>query len=392
MITDTCLFVRRKSDGKIILLCLYVDDIYCATSTIEMQADIIAALKSYVQIKILGVPDQLIGITLSWGEDFNWVHLSVAKTIRKLMQISNIDGSEERKVPIDPSVRLKKSDCPTTQEIEANPGIHKQRTKFYQQIIGGCIFVNNVARPDISFAMNILTRHMANPSQKHLDVALDLVRYLASTVDLGIVYSRNGNRRPILYCDADKGTQEHHHPTTGHILFLANGPVYWKCVNSEEYALSTCEAEIRAIDGAQPAVETAIYVKNILSEVLQHLPDINVQIDDIALNLSESVDFNYLFEPNLLDKHEPLTQSEKDTLLILEDNKACIDWAKKAGAGSKMKHLETKLLWIKKAVADKVIKLQHVPTKEQLADIFTKALAPAVFIYLISQFMYYVQH
>ena len=57
-----------------------------------------------------------------------------------------------------------------------------------------------------------------------------------------------------------------------------------------------------------------------------------------------------------------------------------------------MKHLETKLLWIKKAVANKVMKLQHVPTKEQLADIFTKALAPVVFIYLISQFMYYVQH
>ena len=95
----------------------------------------------------------------------------------------------------------------------------------------------------------------------------------------------------------------------------------------------------------------------------------------ISLNLFDSVDFEYLFEPNLLHKHEPLIQSEKDTLLVMEDNKACIDWAKKAGAGSNMKHLETKLLWIKKAVADKVIKLQHVPTKEQLADIFTNAIS-----------------
>jgi hypothetical protein len=108
--------------------------------------------------------------------------------------------------------------------------------------------------------------------------------------------------------------------------------------------------------------------------------------------MSDSVSFERLYEPILLDKHEPLTQLEKDTLLVLEDNKATIDWAKKPGAGSKMRHLETKLLWIKRAVADKVIKLQHVPTKEQIADIFTKALAPAVFIYLISQFMYYVQH
>ena len=105
-----------------------------------------------------------------------------------------------------------------------------------------------------------------------------------------------------------------------------------------------------------------------------------------------SSDFDYLYEPNLLEKREPLTEAEKDTLPIMEDNKAAIDWTKKAGTGSKMRHLEAKLLWIKKAVADKVITLQHVSTKEQIAVISTKALAPAVFIYLISQFMYYVQH
>ena len=392
MLTDTCLFVRRKSDGKIILLCLYVDDIYLATSTTDMQQEFLTAIGKFVDVKNLGVPDQLLGITLSWGENFSWVHLAVGKSIRKLMQLCSIDGSTVVRVPIDPSVKLRKTDCPTVEEIEANPATHKHRVKFYQKIMGGCIFVNNVARPDISFAMNILTRHMHNPSEKHLSVALDLVRYLACTEDLGIVYSREGNRRPILYCDADKGSQEHHLPTNGHILFLANGPIAWKCTNSDQYALSTCESEIRAVDASQPAIETAIYVKNILEEVLDQLPEIDIKTDYLPVNLSESVDFDHLYEPNLLAKHEPLTQAEKDTLLILEDNKATIDWAKKAGAGSKMRHLETKLLWIKQAVANKVIKLQHIPTKEQIADIFTKALAPAVFIYLISQFMYYVQH
>ena len=131
---------------------------------------------------------------------------------------------------------------------------------------------------------------------------------------------------------------------------------------------------------------------NILDEVLSQLPDISIKTDFIPVNVSDSVSYDHLYEPNLLEKHETLTQAEKGTLLILEDNKATIDWAKKAGAGTKMRHLETKLLWIKKAVASKVIKLQHIPTKEQIADIFTKALAPAVFIYLISQFMYNVQH
>ena len=126
--------------------------------------------------------------------------------------------------------------------------------------------------------------------------------------------------------------------------------------------------------------------------MLGQLPDIDIQTDSLPINLSDSVSYQHIYEPILLDKHEPLTQLEKDTLLILEDNKATIDWDKKPGTGSKMRHLETKLLWIKRAVADKVIKLQHVPTKELIADIFTKALAPAVLIYIISQFMYYVQH
>ena len=67
MLTDTCLFVRRKRDGKIILLCLYVDDIYLATSTTDIQEEFLTAISKIVDVKNLGVPDQLLGITLSWG-------------------------------------------------------------------------------------------------------------------------------------------------------------------------------------------------------------------------------------------------------------------------------------------------------------------------------------
>ena len=102
-----------------------------------------------------------------------------------------------------------------------------------------------------------------------------------------------------------------------------------------------------------------------------------------------STNFDYLLEVNLLEKHEPLTNDEKVKLTIMEDNKASIDWAKKPGSSSRMKHLETDLLWIKRAVRDRLIKLQYIPTKEQLADAFTKALAPALFFALISNFMFY---
>ena len=102
-----------------------------------------------------------------------------------------------------------------------------------------------------------------------------------------------------------------------------------------------------------------------------------------------STNFDNLLKVNLLEKHEPFTNAEKAQLVILEDNKAAIDWVKKPGSGSRMKHLETELHWIKRAVKDRAIKLQYCPTKEQLADIFTKALASVTFIALISNFMFY---
>jgi len=132
---------------------------------------------------------------------------------------------------------------------------------------------------------------------------------------------------------------------------------------------------------------TALYIQHLLEEILSHLPPVDIDPTEIEMNLS--TDFDSLLQVNLIDKHEPFTNAEKAQLVILEDNKAAIDWAKKPGAGSRMKHLETELHWIKRAVRDRAIRLQYVPTKEQLADILTKALGPALFIALISNFMFY---
>ena len=66
LVHDFCLYIRSTIDGSIILLCLYVDDIYVATSTLELQEEIVNKLQQ--KLKVLGVPDQVLGLTLSWGE------------------------------------------------------------------------------------------------------------------------------------------------------------------------------------------------------------------------------------------------------------------------------------------------------------------------------------
>ena len=73
---------------------------------------------------------------------------------------------------------------------------------------------------------------------------------------------------------------------------------------------------------------------------------------------------------------------------ILEDNRAAIDWSKHTCNSTKMRHLERDLKWIQTHVADKKIKLVHIPTTNQIADIFTKPLAYPIFSHLINRFMF----
>jgi hypothetical protein len=47
-----------------------------------------------------------------------------------------------------------------------------------------------------------------------------------------------------------------------------------------------------------------------------------------------------------------------------------------------MRHLDRELKWMQNFVAEKKIKLMHMPTQNQTADMLTKASTPAIFPHL----------
>ncbi|KAM2146326.1 hypothetical protein ACFX1Q_003199 [Malus domestica] len=64
------------------------------------------------------------------------------------------------------------------------------------------------------------------------------------------------------------------------------------------------------------------------------------------------------------------------------DNTSAIAITKNPIFHQKTKHINRRYHFIKEALQQGVIDLIHCPTKEQLADIFTKALAREQFTYL----------
>ena len=68
-----------------------------------------------------------------------------------------------------------------------------------------------------------------------------------------------------------------------------------------------------------------------------------------------------------------------DPIPIFCDNTSAISVSKKPVMHSKTKHIPIKYHFLREQVLSKVIKLEYVGTKDQLADIFTKPLPKSQF-------------
>ena len=168
----------------------------------------------------------------------------------------------------------------------------------------------------------------------------------------------------MIFADADDGADETRRTCACHIIILAAGALIWMSKFIKEYALSSCESEIRAIAAALPAIKSALYVKKILQETVEAglIEESVVQNMDLQLAMP---------------------------MVILEDNKAAIDWSNKPTSTQRMRHVERSLYWIRQFVAKKWIVLKAIKTENQLADIGTKPVTKNIFQQLVQKIISY---
>ena len=88
---DVCLYVRVVN-GVTTILFIYVDDIYIAATNQYTLDEFSTFLGERFKIKVLGVPSQLLGVAIRWGEDYQSVHLSIPKLVESLLADFDIDN------------------------------------------------------------------------------------------------------------------------------------------------------------------------------------------------------------------------------------------------------------------------------------------------------------
>jgi hypothetical protein len=201
----------------------------------------------------------------------------------------------------------------------------------YQSLVGSLMYAMTGTRPDLAYAVSQLSQFNARPTSTHLTAAKRVLRYLKGHADLGITYgddddSLNG------YCDADWGANEDRKSISGYLFMLGGGAISWSSKKQSTVALSSTEAEYIAL---VQAAKESIWLQRLLGE---------------------------------------LGRTERDHRIMWEDNQGAIALALNPEYHARTKHIDIQYHFIRECVENGRIKLEYIPTADQLADALTKIM------------------
>ena len=60
-----------------------------------------------------------------------------------------------------------------------------------------------LSRPDISYALTVVSRYNSNPSEAHLTAVKRILRYLKGALDITLKYRKSDKDEVLGYSDAD---------------------------------------------------------------------------------------------------------------------------------------------------------------------------------------------
>lgn len=321
--SDHTLFLKHRKN-KVTALIIYVDDMIITGDDSEEILRLQRRLADEFEMKDLGGLKYFLGIEVARSK--RGIFLSQRKYVLDLLAEVGMLDCRPADTPMVQNHKL--GEYPD--QVPAN----KER---YQRLVGRLIYLSHT-RPDIAYAVSVVSQFMHAPSVDHMSAVDRILRYLKSAPGKGLMFAKNGHLDVQGYTDADwAGNQTDRRSTSGYLTFVGGNLVTWRSKKQNVVALSSAEAEFR---GISKGLCELLWLKKLLTE-LGYCP-----------------------------------QREME---LFCDNKAAIDISHNPVQHDRTKHVEIDRHFIKENLDAKVIRIPFVKSEDQLADVLTKAVAARLF-------------
>ncbi|KAL9455248.1 hypothetical protein AB3S75_010624 [Citrus x aurantiifolia] len=320
---DYSLFVKTNAKFSTFVL-VYVDDIIVVGNDAAEVSRIKDFLAQKFYIKALGKLKYFLGIEVARSS--RGIFLSQRKYALDILKDAGLLAGRVSHFLMEQQLRLSSTDG----DPLSNPS-------SYRRLVGRLIYLT-VTRPDIVFAVHVLSRFMHEPRTTHMDAAIRVLRYLKGSLGKGILLSSTSDLHIRGYCDADLGScPTTRRSVTGYCTFLGDSPISWKTKKQNVVSRSTAEAEYRSLADLSCELQ---WLKALFAD-LGHL------------------------------QHEAMT--------VYCDNQSALYIAENPVYHERTKHIELDCHFVRERVQSNLLLPLHIPTSMQVADVFTKPLGHALF-------------
>ncbi|KAL6323785.1 hypothetical protein AAG906_002253 [Vitis piasezkii] len=180
---DHCCYVKSFDNSYIILL-LYVDDMLIAGSDIEKINNLKKQLSKQFAMKDLGAAKQILGMRIIRDKANGTLKLSQSEYVKKVLSRFNMNEAKPVSTPLGSHFKLSKEQSPKIEE-ERN---HMSKVP-YASAIGSLMYVMVCTRPDIAYAVGVVSRFMSRPGKQHWEAVKWILRYLKGSLDTCLCFT-----------------------------------------------------------------------------------------------------------------------------------------------------------------------------------------------------------
>lgn len=308
-------------DGVLMKIILYVDDILILCCNTEAIQQVKTLLSNEYRMKDLGEVHEFLGIKIEYHFSEGTMSLNQSTKIDGILERFNMSNCKGVSTPMMHNFAKILSD----NEDEAIINVP------YRELIGCLLYLSMCTRPDITYAITIMSKYCEKPTQLHWMMLKRILRYLKATKNFQLLYTRDDTMRLTAYSDADWASLRDRKSTSGVAIFYGNCLVNWKSKRQSIVALSTTEAELVALVDAYKEFKLS---KKIIYEL------------DGALK----------------------------EFVMKCDNQPCISILHGNGYSGRAKHIDLRFMALQSYIKSNEFRLQYCQTSDMIADVFTKAL------------------
>ena len=318
IVSDPCVFV---SGDKTLIVCCYVDDGLIFWRDEAEKDRLIKGLKSKFDISI-GDGSAYAGMQIEYRDGAVFVHQEYY--LQRVLKRFGMEDCIPASCPAKAHVILRKNEDDESVDVP------------YRELVGSLMYLAVVSRPDIAYAVSVLSQYMSCFSLEHWTAGKEVLRYLKSSPKLGLLFDGTDGCL-VAYSDSDwAGDTDTRRSRTGNVILLNGSAVIWTSQRQPIVTLSSSEAEFVA---ANSAVTSIKWMTDLLVE--------------LGVELEEQV--------------------------LLMDNQPAIKMIKNPEFHMRTKHIDIRYKFIRERYNEELFSLDFVRSEDQLADFLTKPLPPAKF-------------